>query len=114
MASPEQARTAVTELACRLAELDDQTRARIPDRTVSVLLPDLGSAYTSELQDGLLVKITEIDAATAPDTHLRLVMTSDQLVDLVGGRLSFAGAWATGKIRVHARLRDILELRKFL
>jgi hypothetical protein len=114
MASPEQARTAVTELASRLAELDHQTRARIPDRTVSVLLHDLGSAYTCALQDGLLVAITQVDAAATPDTQLRLVMTSDQLVELVDGRLSFAGAWATGKIRVHARLRDVLELRKFL
>lgn len=114
MASPEQARTAVTELASQLAEMDAQTRARIPDRTVSVLLHDLGLAYTCALADGLLVAITEVDAATAPETQLRLVMTSDQLVDLVEGRLSFASAWATGKIRVHARLRDILELRKFL
>ena len=114
MASPEQARTAVMELASRLADLDDQTRARIPNRSVSVLLPDLGSAYTCVLQDGLLVAITEVDAAAVPDTQLRLVMTSDQLVDLVDGQLSFAGAWASGKIRVHARLRDILELRKFL
>jgi hypothetical protein len=41
-------------------------------------------------------------------------MDSDVLIDLLEDRLGFAHGWAMGQIRVDARLRDLLELRRFL
>jgi hypothetical protein len=41
-------------------------------------------------------------------------MTSDDLVALVSGRLSFAPAWATGRVKLEAGLRDLLRLKSLL
>ena len=37
--------------------------------------------------------------------------TSDDLVAMTNGDLSFAHAWATGQVRLDASLRDLLRLR---
>lgn len=114
MASAEQVRAAIAGFLSELDGLDEQTRARIPDRSVSVLVHDLGTVFHSRFTAGRLDPVTEVDAGEDPRTDLRLVMSSDQLLDLIAGRLSFAGAWATGRIRVHARLAVLLDLRRFL
>jgi putative sterol carrier protein len=38
-------------------------------------------------------------------------MSSDDLIRLTSGKLNFATAWATGKIRVDANVFDLLKLR---
>jgi putative sterol carrier protein len=39
-------------------------------------------------------------------------MTSDDLLALVAGQLKVPAAWATGRIKVEAGVRDLLTLRK--
>ena len=114
MASTEQARAAVDEVVHRLDEVDDTTRAKIPERSVALLLHDLGGGYRARLAGGRLVDVAEVDAGDQTPADVRFVMISDQLLELLSGELSFAAAWATGRIRVHARLRELLELRRFL
>jgi hypothetical protein len=41
-------------------------------------------------------------------------MTSDDLLALTDGQLSFGPAWATGRVKLEAGLRDMLRLRKIL
>ena len=41
-------------------------------------------------------------------------MAGDDLVALVDGRLNFALAWATGRVKLEAGLRDLLRLRSLL
>lgn len=41
-------------------------------------------------------------------------MTGDDLVALVDGGLHFARAWASGRVRLEAGLRDLFQLRKLL
>jgi putative sterol carrier protein len=41
-------------------------------------------------------------------------MSSDDLVEVVEGRLHVASGMAHGRVRVDARFRDVLELRRFL
>jgi hypothetical protein len=41
-------------------------------------------------------------------------MTSDDLVAITEGRLAFGPAWASGRVRMEAGLRDMLRLRSML
>jgi putative sterol carrier protein len=41
-------------------------------------------------------------------------MTSDDLLALVDGRLKMASAWATGRVKIDAGIRDLLKLRSIL
>lgn len=115
MASIEDVRGEIASFLRVLDDLDDETRAKIPDRSVSVLVHDLGTVLHSRFVSGRLEQVREVDAGDDdPRTDLRLVMSSDQLLDLIAGRSSFPAAWATGRIRVHARLAVLLDLRRFL
>jgi putative sterol carrier protein len=60
------------------------------------------------LKDGQLI---EIDRASSRDAQVRLAMSSDDLIALVDGRLKMAAAWATGRIKVEASIRDLIRLR---
>ena len=115
MAGSEQVREAVAELTRRLHEdADDDLRRRIPDRSVALVLHDLGVAYHGRLHEGALVDVVEVDAGDLPEAELRVVTGSDELLALVDGSESFAAGWARGRIRVHAGFRTLLELRRFL
>ncbi len=115
MAGSDQVRDAVAELTRRLHEdADHDVRARIPDRTVALVLHDLGQAYHGRLHGGGLVDVVQVDAGDVPEVDARIVMTSDELVSLVDGSDSFAAGWARGRIRVHAGILTLLELRRFL
>ena len=54
------------------------------------------------------------DGPSVPKADIRLTMASDDLVALTDGRLQFGPAWATGRVRLEAGLRDLLRLRKLL
>jgi len=114
MAEIDAVSSALDDLLVQAADLDDATRRKIPDRSVSLRLTDLDVAYAARLSGGELLDVHE----TPPDEHhhaqLRVSMTSDDFVDLMAGRLHFGSGWARGRIRVDARFRDVLELRRFL
>jgi hypothetical protein len=105
-------RKAVDELGARLAHADDRIRAQAEDRTVSCRITDLDITFRGRLVGGELVDVT--DAISSDPAQIRLTMSSDDLVDLVAGRLSFPHAWATGRIRLDASFRDLLRLRSFM
>jgi hypothetical protein len=42
---------------------------------------------------------------------VRLAMSSDDLVALVAGRLKMASAWAPGRVKIDAGIRDMIKLR---
>ena len=85
MASTEQARAAVDEVVHRLDEVDDTTRAKIPERSVALLLHDLGGGYRARLAGGRLVDVAEVDAGDQTPADVRFVMSSDQLLELLSG-----------------------------
>lgn len=41
-------------------------------------------------------------------------MAGDDLIALVNGELHFARAWAAGRVKLEAGVRDLLRLRKLL
>lgn len=108
MATVEQCEQALHGLAAGLAEKDPATRKSGFDRSLSCTVRDLQVIFRGRLHDGLLTGITR---ATTPDAQIRLDLTSDDLVSLVGGRLNVASAWASGRIRVGAGVRDMMRLR---
>ena len=112
MASLEQCLSALETVVGGLAA---QPAARGLDRTVSCRLPDLG-----QVLHGRLVKSRVQDLRAAPEASpppradIRLTMTSDDLVALTDGQLAFGAAWAAGRVRLEAGLRDMLRLRSLI
>ena len=114
MADIEEVREAIGSLGTILGGADPDFRRKIPDRTVSAWIKDLDVAFTGRLASGELVDVLEVDPVERSAAQLKLTLSSDDLIDLVAGRLHFGSGWARGRIRVDARLRDVLELREFL
>ncbi|SOC49316.1 Alkyl sulfatase C-terminal [Blastococcus aggregatus] len=85
------------------------------DRSLSCRLTDLDQVVMGRLASGAVRDVHVVphgpDLAKA---DIRLTMTSDDLVALTAGELSFGPAWATGRVKLEAGLRDLLRLRKLL
>jgi hypothetical protein len=110
MASVDECERALRKLAANLSGASAADRGRVDfDRRLSCTLKDLGVTFLGHLHDGTLDDISQVDADPAAD--VRLVMTSDDLVDLVAGRLNLGAAMATGRVRISAGVRDLLKLR---
>lgn len=83
---------------------------KIPDRTLSLHIMDHDVMFEGCLHNGELRDVEVVDPG-GPPADIRLSMTSDDLLALTAGELHFAHAWATGRIRLDASLRDLLRLR---
>lgn len=114
MATTDEVQDAVERLNAMFGDLDDATRRKIPDETVGVYVKDLDVAYGCRFEGGDVVDVRRVEQAELAGRTVRITCTSDVLLDIVDGRLHFGHAWATGKIRVDAKFRDILKLRSFL
>lgn len=108
MATADQCERALHELAARLAAKAAGGRAPSLDRSLNCALDDLGVAFSGRLTDGRLIDITR---EPRPDAQIRLTMSSDDLLALVTGELKMAAAWASGRVKVDASMRDLLKLR---
>lgn len=112
MANLEQCMTALEGFVGRLAAADG---ARGLDRTVSCRLTDLGQLVHGRLANGSVHGMTAVpDGPTVPKADIRLTMSSDDLLALTAGELSFTPAWASGRVKLEAGLRDMLRLRSLL
>jgi hypothetical protein len=104
------------QLGALMARLDDNeanVRSAIPSRKVlRCAVPDLDAAWFSVVENGHVSQPTE----TSPDgpADITLRVGSDDLVDLVEGRISFLSAFTSGKIKVDASIVDLLRLRSLL
>ncbi|MEU2348577.1 sterol-binding protein [Modestobacter sp. NPDC049651] len=104
--------TALTGFVGRLAASEG---ARGLDRTVSCRLTDLRQVVHGRLAAGSVHDMTaEPDGPAVPKADIRLTMTSDDLLALTSGRLAFGPAWAGGRVKLEAGLRDMLRLRSLL
>jgi putative sterol carrier protein len=112
VATLEDCMTALDEFVGKLAAAD---AARGLDRTVSCRLTDLGQLVHGRLATGAVHDMTAVaDGPTAPKADIRLTMSSDDLLALTSGQLSFGPAWASGRVKLEAGLRDMLRLRSML
>jgi hypothetical protein len=105
----------MTALRGILGSLAAHKAAEGLDRSLSCRLTDLDQVVLGRLAGGTVRDLHAVpDAPTVPRADIRLAMTSDDLLALTDGRLSFGPAWATGRVKLEAGLRDMLRLRKIL
>ena len=110
MATEADCKTAIETLLERMDDVDPEVRKKkLPDRTIGVHLLDLDKTFVGDLKDGQIINVHIESGGQKP--QIRLVCSSDDLLRLTDGDLSFAHAWATGQIRLDASIRDLLRLR---
>jgi len=112
MATVEECERALHELAGKLAGGSaTDVRGKMEDRSLSCELRDLKLTYGGYLRGGRLEDIRQVSDGRA---QIRLSMTSDDLLALTGGSLHLGRAWATGRVRIHASVFDLIKLRSML
>ncbi|MFD7613594.1 SCP2 sterol-binding domain-containing protein [Streptomyces sp. NPDC059828] len=115
MATTEECRSALDRLSDNLAAVDGELRgAAALDRSLSCHITDLGITFTGRLRAGRIEVLDTLDGPPAKKADVRLAMTGDDLVAMVDGKLNFAKAWASGRVRLEAGFRDLLRLRALL
>ena len=98
-----------------LGDLASNPAAAGLDRSLSCRLTDLERVVLGRLSAGAVRDLHVVpDGPSVPKADIRLTMASDDLVALTDGRLQFGSAWASGRVRLEAGLRDLLRLRKLL
>ena len=112
MATMDQCLTALQGI---LGDLAANPAAQGLDRSLSCRLTDLDQVVLGRLSSGAVRDLhVQPDGPAVPKADIRLTMTSDDLVALTDGRLSFGSAWAAGQVKLEAGVRDLLRLRKLL
>jgi hypothetical protein len=111
MASVDECRQALHDLAARL-DHNAETRGKLDfDRTLAARVPDLQTAFHGRLTGGRLVDIADGDD---PKAKIALTAASDDLIALVTGKLDVTRAIASRQVSIKANPFDLLKLRKLL
>lgn len=108
MATVEECEQALADLADRLAANTSAQQKVGFDRSLTCTIRDLDVIFAGRLKGGQLV---DIRRAPSKDAQVKLAMSSDDLVALVAGQLRMSSAWATGRVRIDASIRDMMRLR---
>ena len=111
MATVEECRAALDRIAERMRSKQGEQAAEDFDRTLSCEVPDLGVTFTGRLTGGQINGLTTDPAEKA---QIRLTTSSDDLIALTDGRLSFGSAWSSGRLKVQAGIRDMMKMRSLL
>jgi hypothetical protein len=111
MATVEQCRSALEEVATRMLANPEKARRVDFERSLACHIRDLQAYFHGRLARGTIADLTDGDD---PQAEIRLTVDSDDLLALVAGDLNFAKAWASGRLSVHASFRDLLKLRKLI
>ncbi|MFJ4848103.1 MULTISPECIES: sterol-binding protein [unclassified Streptomyces] len=115
MATIEECRSALDRLSENLAKAEgDMRSAAALDRSLSCRITDLDITFVGRLTDGRIQDVVTVSGMPDERAQIRLTMAGDDLVALVDGRLHFAKAWGSGRVKLEAALRDLLRLRKLL
>ncbi|PYC64284.1 sterol-binding protein [Micromonospora arborensis] len=112
MASVDECRQALQELAARLDRNAETVRERIDlDRTLACRITDLDTAFHGRITAGRLVELTDGDD---PKAKIALSTSSDDLLALVRGDLDVTAAVTSRRVSIKANPFDLLKLRKLL
>lgn len=112
MASVDECRQALQELAARLDRNAETVRERIDlDRTLACRITDLDTAFHGRITGGRLVELTDGDD---PKAKIALGTSSDDLLALVRGDLDVTSAVTSRRVSIKANPFDLLKLRKLL
>ena len=114
MATAEECRKAFEKLTGRLAELDPSDRdAFFSGRSFSCHVTDLNVTFVTRFGAAGADPVREPGPAEPP-ADVRLAATSDVVLELSDDLGAFPRAWLTGRVKVHASMRDLFRLRKLL
>jgi hypothetical protein len=114
LATAEECRKALEALTGRISEMNpDDRAAHLVDRTLSCEIPDLGVTFVTRLGPNGAEPVREAGAGERP-AQIRFVANSDVVVSISDDPGSFARAWLTGRLKVHASVFDLLRLRKLM
>jgi len=111
VATVDECRQALHDLADRLAA-NAEARGKLDlDRTLACRVTDLDTAFHARLADGLLVDIADGDD---PRAKIALITTSGNLLKLVRGELDVMAAMGSRQLSIKANPFDLLKLRRLL
>ena len=109
MATMDQCLTALQQI---LGDLAANPAAAGLDRSLSCRVTDLDQVVVGRLGSGSVRDLHVVPADPPPaKADIRLTMSSDDLIALTDGSLHFGKAWASGRVKLEAGLRDLLRLR---
>lgn len=91
----------------------DDRAAHLVDRTLSCEIPDLGVVFVTRLGPDGAEPVREAGDEDMP-AQVRFVANSNVVVSIGDDPGSFARAWLSGRLKVHANFFDLLRLRKLL
>jgi hypothetical protein len=112
VATMDQCLTALEEI---LGDLASSPAAAGLDRTISCRLTDLDEVVLGRLAHGAVRDLHVLPhGPSVPKADIRLTMTSDDLLALTRGEVSFAKAWSSGRLKLDAGIRDLLRLRSLI
>jgi hypothetical protein len=111
MATLEQCREALNQLAERLAANAEMGGRLDFDRTLACRISDLDAAFHGRLAGG---RVHDMADGDDPAAKIKLTIGSDDLVDLVAGRLDAKRAFASGRLKIKASMLDLLKLQRLL
>lgn len=111
MATVDECRQALHDLAAKLAANAEAQGHLDLDRTLACRVTDLGTAFHGRITGGRLIDITDGDN---PKAKIALIASSDDLIALIQGRLDVTRAIASRQVTVKANPFDLLKLRKLL
>ncbi|MGW0997566.1 sterol-binding protein [Streptomyces sp. NPDC002520] len=115
MATIEECRAALEKLSDNMQGAEGDVReAAAMDRSVTCHITDLDVTFVGRMTGGRLEVDDTCPGPPREKARIRLAMTGDDLVALVGGELNFATAWGSGRVRLEASLLDLFRLRKLL
>lgn len=115
MATIEECRSALDKLSDSMQRAEGDVReAAALDRSVSCHITDLDVTFVGRMRGGRIEVHDTVQGPPPGKAEIRLAMTGDDLVALVGGELHFAKAWGSGRVKLNAGVRDLLQLRKLL
>ncbi|MFF8595414.1 SCP2 sterol-binding domain-containing protein [Streptomyces sp. NPDC015220] len=115
MATIEECRTALEKLSDNMTSAEGDVReAAALDRSVSCHIKDLDVTFVGRLTGGRIDVRDTVRGGPPEKAQIRLAMTGDDLLALVGGELNFATAWGSGRVKLEASLLDLFRLRKLL
>jgi putative sterol carrier protein len=98
-----------------LGDLASSPAAKGMDRSLSCRLTDLGQVVQGRLADSEIKDLKAVpDDPSLTPADIRLTMSSDDLLALTAGELPFAKAWASGRVKLEAGLKDMFKLRSML
>ncbi|MFI5686480.1 SCP2 sterol-binding domain-containing protein [Streptomyces sp. NPDC051636] len=115
MATIEECRAALEKFSDNMQGAEGDVRAAAAmDRSVSCRITDLDVTFVGRLTGGRIEVDETLQGPPREKAEIRLTMTGDDLVAMVGGDLNFAKAWGSGRVKLEASLLDVFRLRKLL